>query len=428
VAAHHDSFEGVFMTAEILTIGDELLIGQVTNTNQAYIAEQLTANGVTVDRMTTVGDDENAVRAAFADSWKRSDLVIATGGLGPTHDDITKRAACGFFQCGLVSNPVVRRNIEALLQRRNARWSEAAESQTLIPEKAAILPNPVGTAPGLLFSEAGKCMIILPGVPYEMKEIVDGSVLPFLRQQGNRIALRQMTLRTTGITESLLSAKLGNLQELLEEASLAFLPSPTGVRLRVTVRNPDPAAADELLARTVERIRTKVDPFIYGEENEEIEEIIGRLLTTQHRTLAVAESCTGGMIANRITNVSGSSIYFQRGLVTYSNAAKTDLLDVPPELFARRGAVSREVAEAMASGVRRRAGVDIGLSTTGIAGPTGGTPDKPVGTVWVGYADGEELLAVPFLFADARLRFKERASQAALELLRRKMLRIDGRP
>ncbi len=411
--------------AEIITIGDELLIGQVINTNQAYIAEQLNLIGVRVAAMTTVGDTMEEILTAFTEAWRRRQVVVATGGLGPTHDDVTKKALCRFFETDLVINNGLRSHIEALLQRRNIAWNPAADEQTRVPRTATLLPNPVGTAPGMLFRDAARLFFVLPGVPYEMKEIVDGSIVPLLKSTISGSTIRHRTLRTTGITESMLSHRLGNLEEILEGASLAFLPFPTGVRLRLTVHDHDDLRATQRVTAAEEKIRHRVGTYIYGTENEELEGVLGRLLAEHKLTIAVAESCTGGHVADRLTNVSGSSAYFERGVIAYSNASKTALLGVPPELIDRQGAVSREVAEAMAAGIRTSSGSNIGLSTTGIAGPTGGTPEKPVGLVWIGYADGTTTLAKTFQFGDGRLRFKERASQAALELVRRKILRLD---
>jgi nicotinamide-nucleotide amidase len=412
------------MNAEIITIGDELLIGQVINTNQAYIAEQLNLIGIHADRMLTIGDDLDAIVDALRDEWRRGRLAIVTGGLGPTHDDITKTAACRCFECGLVPNADVRAHVESLLKKRNVPWSAAAESQTMVPEKASVLQNPVGTAPGLHFTDGSRSLFILPGVPYEMKEIMEKGVLPLLRQRGSGLAIRHRTLRTTGVSESLLAQQLGDIMDLLRGASLAFLPSPTGVRLRITVRDSDAERAGQLIADVEGRIRSKAQRYIYGTEGDELEEVLGRILTERRKTIAVAESCTGGLIASRITDVSGSSAYFERGIVAYSNTSKMDLLGVPAQMIDQHGAVSREVAEAMAAGVRRLAGTSLGISTTGIAGPSGGTAEKPVGVVWIGYSDEEATFALKFQFGDGRLRFKERTSQAALELVRRRLLKI----
>lgn len=413
------------MNAEILTIGDELLIGQVVNTNQAFIAEQLTLIGIEITRMTTVGDQHDAITDAFANAWKNSDVVIVTGGLGPTCDDITKKALCEFFDTDMVTNPDVRTHIEQLLRSRGIPWTPAAEEQTLVPRNARVLPNDLGTAPGFLFEEGNRYAFVLPGVPYEMKEIVTASIIPFLSSRVKGSHVSHLTLRTTGITESQLVQQLGNIDEILGNARLAFLPSPTGVRLRITARGPTRQEADFQVRAVDEGIRARIQKHVYGTGDEELEEVLGRILTERHLTLAVAESCTGGLIANRITNVGGSSRYFERGLIAYSNEAKTQLLGVPKELIEVHGAVSKEVAISMALGIRRIAGTAIGISTTGIAGPTGGTPEKPVGLVWIGYADGDGSMAMKSNFGNQRLRVKERAAQAALELVRRRVLGVE---
>jgi nicotinamide-nucleotide amidase len=370
--------------AEIITIGDELLLGQVINTNQAYISEKLTGIGVNVERMTTIADDMQTIVDAFADAWPRSDVVISTGGLGPTHDDVTKKAVCTFFDTTLVSNDEVRNSVETFLKKRNIGWSSAAQEQTMVPAKANVIPNPVGTAAGFLFTEQNKICIVLPGVPYEMKAMIDETVIPYLAKKVTGSAIRHLTLRTTGVPESILAHKIGNLDEILSGARLAFLPSPTGVRMRITVQDRDTQTAERRVHDVERRIRARVQKYIYGTDEEELEEVVGRILTKRKLTLAIAESCTGGLIADRITNVSGSSAYFDRGVVAYSNRSKVELLGVPNELIEKHGAVSKEVAEAMADGIRRKAKADIGISTTGIAGPTGGSDEKPLGLVWIG--------------------------------------------
>lgn len=412
------------MNAEILTIGDELLIGQVINTNQAYIAERLNMAGVSIERMTTVGDDLEAILNAYAEAWKRTTVVIVTGGLGPTHDDITKKAVCKFFSTDLVPDTGVRQTIEMLMKKRNLPWTPAAEEQTLMPRKAKVVPNPIGTAAGMLFEEHGKYFFVLPGVPYEMKEMLDASVIPFVITKVTGSVIRHLTLRTTGIPESFLAGQLGGLGELLQGAQLAFLPSPRGVRLRITVKDTDVSSAEVRMRGVEQRIRAKVDKYIYASGDVELEEVLGRILTEKKLTIAVAESCTGGLIANRLTDVGGSSKYFERGVVSYSNRSKIELLNVPAHLIEQHGAVSKQVAEAMADGIRKIARSDIGLSTTGIAGPTGGSEEKPVGLVWIGYADAKDIFAMKFNLGDGRTRIKERASQAALELVRRKTLRL----
>ena len=422
------------MRAEIITIGDELLIGQVINTNQAYIAEMLNSVGVFVERMTTVGDNRSDILAAFTSAWERFDVVCVTGGLGPTHDDITKKIVCEFFHTDLVRNEDAFANIKAVFAKRQIAWTASAEEQVLVPRSCTVLRNSTGTAPGMLFeSKSGekiKYFVVMPGVPFEMKSIMDEELIPRFARAKFGTVVRHRTLKTTGIAESVLALELGSVEELVGHdaaTTLAFLPNPLGTKLRITVREKSAEEAERKIRSAEAKIRAKAEKYIYSADEMDLEDVIGSLLTERKLTLTVAESCTGGMIANRITNVSGSSNYFNRGFVTYSNASKVELLGVSPDMINQHGAVSREVAQSMAAGARERAGVDIALSTTGIAGPTGGSPEKPVGLVWIGYADSQGSLALKFNFGDHRLRFKERASQAALELLRRKLLKIDQR-
>lgn len=422
------------MKAEIITIGDELLIGQVINTNQAYIAEKLNAVGVFVERMTTIGDNARDILEAFTVAWNRCDIVCVTGGLGPTHDDITKKIVCEFFQCDLVQNESVMMNVKALMAQRNIAWNASTEEQTLVPRKSKVLQNRVGTAPGMLFEESlsgtKKYFVVMPGVPFEMKSIVDEELIPYLQKENFRTIVRHRTLKTTGISESALAAEIGSIEEIIGRdgtTTLAFLPNPMGTKLRITVREKNADVADEKLKSAEEKIKARAQKYVYSIDEKDLEDVVGAMLTERKLTIAVAESCTGGMIANRITNVSGSSAYFNRAFVTYSDNSKTELLSVPKELIRAHGAVSREVAEAMAAGARANAGVDIALSTTGIAGPTGGTTEKPVGLLWIGYSDAYGTMALKFNFGEHRLRFKERASQAALELLRRKLLKLELR-
>jgi nicotinamide-nucleotide amidase len=296
----------------------------------------------------------------------------------------------------------------------------------MVPEGCRVIPNLLGTAPGYLFEREGRVMAFMPGVPYEMQAMMQETMVPFLQQRFPGQVVRHRTLKTTGIAESLLAEKIGDINAIIppnEGLTLAFLPSPTGVRLRLTAVAPDAASAAERIAAAEARILAKASTYVYGVDDEELEEVLGRLLTERGWTLAVAESCTGGLITDRLTNVPGSSAYIDRSYVTYSNAAKVRDLGVSPELIEQHGAVSEEVAIAMAVGARTNAGTTIGLSTTGIAGPGGATPTKPVGLVYVGYADAAGTMAMRFTFGEGRRRVKERAAQAALELLRKKLLK-----
>lgn len=413
------------MNATIISIGDEILIGQVLNTNAAYIYEKLNSVGIEVARILTVGDDEVEILNSFKGNYPRYDVVIVTGGLGPTQDDVTRSAVCKFFDLKLISSNEVRHNVEEFLKKRNRKWSDAAENQTLFPAGAKVIPNKYGTAAGEFFERDTKYFIVLPGVPYEMESMMEDFVIPFFREiKMNRYILHR-TLMTTGIAESELAGRLGNLDNILQGAKLAFLPSPTGVRLRITISGTGKNQCENKIQTIESHIREKANKFIYGVDEESLEEVLGKILAERKLTIAIAESCTGGMIAHKITNVPGSSRYFERAIVAYSNQSKINQLHVPKELIEKHGAVSKEIAEAMALGIRQNAGTDIGISTTGIAGPTGGTGKKPVGLVWIGYSDANETIALKFNFGDGRLRIKERASQAAMDFIRRKILKIE---
>ncbi|MDP2209020.1 MAG: competence/damage-inducible protein A [Bacteroidota bacterium] len=417
------------MNASIISIGDELLIGQVINTNASYIAEQLNKIGISIRNIITIGDNQTEIISTFKKSFSENDLVFVTGGLGPTHDDITKKAVCKFFNTQLVVDDKVNENIKRILELRNLKWNSAADEQTLVPEGCNIIQNNYGTAAGFLFERNKKYFIVTPGVPYEMKGMMSDYLIPFLQSLNIGKQILHRTLKTTGITEASLAELIGDVNDLLGktenlQSTLAFLPAPTGVRLRISITGTNSSSIGTKIVEIENNIRAKAGKYIYGTDDEELEEVIGKLLTEKGLTISVAESCTGGLIANRITNVSGSSKYFERGVVTYSNKSKTELLGVPEELIIKHGAVSEEVAKAMAEGVRKISKTDIGISTTGIAGPTGGTAEKPVGLVWVGYSDKKETFAQKFHFGDIRLITKIRASQTAMEIVRNKILNL----
>jgi nicotinamide-nucleotide amidase len=417
------------LTAEIISIGDELLIGQVINSNQAYISEKLNSVGVFADRMTTVGDNEQDILDAFHKAFTTHDIVTVTGGLGPTHDDITRAVVCKFFNTDLVLNDEALENINKIFSQRNLSPRKINEDQALVPCACTVIQNRIGTAPGYFFERENKYLFVMPGVPYEMKAMMDDFVIPFLSKQNTGLVIRHLTLKTTGIAESFLAEQIGDIKNLFSPDSgvtLAFLPSSLGVRLRITTKAKTIDEAEHKILDVEAKLRSKVEKYIYASGDLELEDVIGSLLKEHKLTIAVAESCTGGLIADRITNVSGSSEYFECGIITYSNRSKIYELGIPSETLKQHGAVSRQVAEAMAFGIRTKATVDIGISTTGIAGPTGGSAEKPVGLIWIGYSDKDETFALhlQFNYGGGRKVNKERAAQAALELLRRKILKI----
>jgi len=406
------------MIAEIISIGDELLIGQTVNTNASWMCRALDQSGVMVKYVVTVHDDGGDNKAALEIAMQRADCILLTGGLGPTHDDITKKVVAEFF-----ASPAMRRDekvlahVRELFARRNVPMHPVNEDQALVPERAKVVWNEVGTAPGLLFEKDQKLCVVMPGVPAEMRHIMTAGVMPLIQARVRDSVIMHRHIRTTGIGESSLFAQLSPIKEIEKFAQIAFLPSYASVDLRLSVQSRDDGEARQRLAAAEKIVLQKAGEFVFGYDDDTVEAVIGRLLTERKETVAVAESCTGGWVANRLTNVAGSSNYFERGIVTYSNAAKMEMLGVPETIIQEHGAVSEQTARAMAEGVRRIAKTTFGLSTTGIAGPTGGTPEKPVGLVWVGLATPEQITAKRFFFTNDRLVNKERFSQAALNML-----------
>ena len=416
------------MTAEIISIGDELLIGQVINTNQAFIAEQLNGVGISVGRMTTVGDHESEILSAFEQALRQFDVVAVTGGLGPTHDDVTRDALCKFFHTDLIVDDGALENVRRIFERRGVKPQKVNEDQALVPRGCTVMQNKYGTAPGYFLERDEKYFFAMPGVPFEMKAMMEDFVISFFRRHSKGTVIRHRTLKTTGIAESFLAVQIGDMNQYFQPDSgitLAYLPSPTGVRLRISARAASEEEVNQRILEVESKLRARVEKHIYGLDDEELEDVIGRLLTERKLTISVAESCTGGLIADRITNTPGSSNYFERTIIAYSNESKISELGVMSEMIKQFGAVSEEVCRAMALGVRIKSKTDIGLSTTGIAGPTGGTAEKPVGLVWIGYSDQHETISLRFNFGDERRRVKERAAQAALELLRRRLLKME---
>jgi nicotinamide-nucleotide amidase len=416
------------MKAYIISIGDELLIGQTTNTNAVFIGEKLSEINIKVIKIVAIADDEKAIMEEFKIGMEQGDLVIVTGGLGPTHDDITRSCVVNFFDTELVENEEVLENIKMLFSKRNRGLTEVNRAQALVPSISEPIKNVHGTAPGMWIEKQNKIFIVMPGVPYEMKAMINNFILPkisgMLKESG--IVIKRSILQTTGIPESTLSEKLGNLDEILEGAKLAFLPSIVGVKLRITVEAEDEETAKNRLVEIEQKIRTKVGRFIYGKDDEKLEEVIGRMLVERDMKISTAESCTGGLIASTLTNISGSSAYFERGIVCYTNASKVEILKVDEDILTKHGAVSMEVAMQMAEGVKSTSGSDIGIAVTGIMGPTGATTDKPVGLVYIGYCDEKVCTAKKFIFGNERLLNKQRTMQAALNIVRKQLLGISS--
>lgn len=413
------------MKAHIITIGDEILIGQVINSNAAWIGEKLSNIQVDVNSTSVVGDDVKQILQEFQRVFDANDLIIVTGGLGPTHDDVTRKCVVDFFKTELILDENVLSDIKRFFEIRGKELTKTNEEQALVPKIATAIRNPRGTAPGYWIEKENKIFVVMPGVPFEMKGMMEAFVLPRLEDKiENKKIIVRKNLLTTGIPESMLYDKLGNIDELMEGNKLAFLPNQFGVRMRLTVSGETEEIAKNKLDEIEQKIRLLVGHYIYGKEDELLEEVIAKIMIDRGLKLAVAESCTGGLISSRITNVPGSSQFFERGVITYSNASKVELLHVQEDAIQKYGAVSLEVCRQMAEGIKAISGIDIGISVTGILGPTGATPTKPIGLVYIGLCDDKLCTAKEFHFGDNRLMNKDRASQAALEMLRRHLLGI----
>lgn len=413
------------MKIHIITIGDEILIGQILNSNASYIGELLNNNSYKVTSSSVISDDENIIVSEIQSVLEKNDVVICTGGLGPTHDDVTLSSIVKAFETELVENADVLNDIKVIFDKRNRELTETNKLQALVPKIGSPIRNENGTAPGVFIEQNHKLFFAMPGVPLEMKAMMEDFVLPkIIKVFPAKYVTKNRTLLTTGIPESFLYDEIKTIDGIIDQGNLAFLPSQFGVRMRITAKEDSEEKANEKIFEIEQQIRAKAGRYIYGKDEQKLEEVVGRLLKDRGLTIAVAESCTGGLISSRITNVSGSSEYFQRAMITYSNGAKVELLGIDEDLLIKYGAVSLEVARLMAEGIKAVSGNDIGLAVTGIMGPTGATDNKPVGLVYIGICDDKMCTAKEFRFGDNRLLNKDRTSQAALEMLRRNLLGI----
>ena len=410
------------MKSEIISIGDEIMYGHTIDSNSAYISQKLADLGIEVVYQTSVGDELSRIVEAIHQARQRVDLIITTGGLGPTHDDITMKGIVKAFKKNLVFHPEILEKIKQRYEKRGIEMPQINQNQALIPQGAKYFDNAVGSAPGILIQEDKTTFIALPGVPREMKYLTDEAVIPYLSKQKIAGNIIHRKIRTTGIVESALYEKLEGVVKESKEVKIAFLPGYPGVDIRLTANSRSAKAGEALIEQVEKRILDKTGEFVYGADSESPEELIGRLLKEKKMKMAVAESCTGGLLAAKITNISGSSDYFDRGVVTYSNQAKTDILGVPVEMIGKHGAVSSQVAEAMAKGVVRISGADVGIGVTGIAGPSGGSEEKPVGLVYIGLANNSKAWVEKFLFGQDRTIVRERTAYAALNMIRLHLL------
>lgn len=406
------------MIAEIITVGDELLIGQVVDTNSAWIGKTLSAAGISVIQINSISDKAAEIVATLDKSLTRSQLVLMTGGLGPTRDDITKETLASYFNSPLVENAAALENVRQIFNRLNRPLIEVNRKQADVPENCIVLQNHSGTAPGMWFERDGQIVVSMPGVPSEMKGMMETQVIPMLLEKFTLPAIIHYTVLTSGIGESFLSELLVTLEdELPGNITLAYLPSLGTVRLRLTGRGADKEQLTGEIQLQVEKLRRLAGKYIVVEEDITLHAAILRKLSARKETLSLAESCTGGYMSQLFTSVAGASAVFLAGIVSYSNAAKISFLGVNPETIESFGAVSEQVAREMIQGLMLRTGSDYGISVTGIAGPEGGTPDKPVGTVWIGIGNRQGIYTRKFQFGNQRVQNIERSSNNALSWL-----------
>jgi nicotinamide-nucleotide amidase len=410
------------MNAEIIAIGSELLTPYRLDTNSLYLTDELNKLGIRVIHKAVVGDSRNEMRSSFRHALDRADLIIASGGLGPTDDDLTRETVADLLGRKLSLNEEILRGIQERFRRFARTMPEINARQAMVPQGAVVLPNPRGTAPGLWIEPEGHIVILLPGPPAELKGLFESEVRARLARHGSSERLYTRDLRITGLPESEVEQRVRPLYEMYPDTETTILASPTGIQLHPRVWSRDAAQAEKLLEEIVSRMALALGEHLYSTKGESLEEVVARELLENRATIAVAESCTGGMLAERLTNIPGSSTYFLGGVVCYSNDLKTSLVNVPPDLIESKGAVSSEVALALADGIRKFTGATLGIGVTGIAGPGGGTPEKPVGLVHIGISDERGPRERAFRFPGDRERIRTQATQTALDTVRRHFL------
>lgn len=407
------------MNAEIIAVGSELLTPFRLDTNSLFLTGELNQLGIRVIHKAVVGDSPGEMRSSFSHALSRAELIVSSGGLGPTDDDRTRDTVAELLGRKLLRDEDILRGIQERFRRFGRAMPEINVRQAMIPEGATVLPNPRGTAPGLWLESQGHIVVLLPGVPLELRALFEKEVRPRLAKLNHRERLYVRELRVTGLTESEVEQRVSPLYALYPDTDTTILSSPLGIQLHPRMWSSDPAKAEKLLDEMTSRMALALGENLFSTKGESLEEVVSRVLTENRATIAVAESCTGGMVAERLTNVPGSSSYFLGGVVCYSNELKTSLVGVPKELIEAKGAVSPEVALALADGIRKRSGATIGVGTTGIAGPGGGTPEKPVGLVHIGLADERGAKEKAFRFPGDRDRIRQYATQTALDMVRR---------
>lgn len=420
------------MRCEIIAVGTELLMGQITNTNAREVSRELTALGVGVYYQTVVGDNAKRLEEVFRQALQRTDLIVLCGGLGPTDDDLTRETVAGVLGLPLEKNREWERKLEGFFQKRKRPMSDNNRRQALVPRGGELLPNDRGTAPGIFIAhkepeeQRENIVVLLPGPPNELVPMFQAQVIPRLKDKlqasENLGVLHSKILRIAGMGESAVVSEIAGILERQTNPTIAPLAKKSEIHLRITALAPSPEEAMRLIEPTAAEIKAILGESVYGEDDEELETAVAKLLRENHKTVALAESCSGGFLSHRLTNVPHSSLYFKTGLVTYSNRAKTDILGVDPLLMEKHGAVSAEVATEMARCARKVGNAHLGIGITGIAGPTGGTPEKPVGLTYIALATEDNTNCNRYEFWGSREDIKERASQTALLLLRNYLL------
>jgi len=411
------------MKAEIITIGDEILIGQIIDSNSAWLAEQLNLNGIEVSQILSISDNEKHILDTLSNIKNDTNFVFITGGLGPTKDDITKATLCKFFNSKLIFNEDVFKDIQKFFKLRNIPILEENRKQAELPDKCTIIRNHYGTASGMWFEQNGKTFVSMPGIPFEMKELIINGIIPKIKDEFCLPTILHRTILTHGIPESSMAKLIENWEKELDtEIKLAYLPSPEHLRLRLSISGKDKIKLKAKINNAENELKKLIGKAIFGYEKETLQEVIGNLLKEKNATLSTAESCTGGNIARLITSIKGSSAYFKGSVIAYSNEIKENILKVKSDDIVKYGAVSKEVVEQMALGVKKLFNTDYAIATSGIAGPDGGTDEKPIGTTWIAVAGPNKTIVKKYTFGNRRDINIRRASSKSLDKLRKLIL------
>ncbi len=412
--------------AEIITIGDEILYGQIVDTNSQWMSAKLDEIGVKIVRKTTIGDSKQELLNAFSEAENRAAIVLITGGLGPTNDDITKYCLAEYFDSTISMNQTALIELEALFEKHGFTMTDTNRRQAELPDKCTMISNKNGTAPAMWFERNNKVFVSMPGVPHEMKAIMQSSVLPKLQRFFATHSIVHRMIKTAGIGESWLSDIIKDWEENLPtHIKLAYLPSLMQVKLRLTAIGDDKLFLNNEIETQISRLIPLIEKHIYGYDKDTLETVIGKILVAKGLTISTAESCTGGHVAHILTTVPGSSKYFQGGIIPYHNYQKINLLDVDSKTIEQHGAVSEETVIEMANGVRKKFGTDIGIASSGIMGPDGGTEEKPVGTIWIAYADGQKTVAKKLTYGNQRLVNIKRSTVGILYLIWKNLVHIN---